>query len=77
MAKTITLDGARLHEVRVTLASGGDPIVQASFSLLSGSILVHTVNLQNLSAQLEQSEQDAAIALFAAVGQALSRIELS
>jgi len=77
MARTITIDGAQLHEVRVVVTPTGSTAVQASFTLLSGTQEVKLVNLHDFTADLQSGELAAANALLTAMTAVLTRIELS
>ena len=77
MARTITLDGATLHEIRIVPTPTGQTAVQVTFSLLSGSTVVQRVNLHDVTAQLQSGELAAANTLLAAINAALQRVELS
>ena len=77
MARTITIDGAQLHEVRIVMTPLGKTAVQASFSLLAGTTIVKQVNLRDFTADLEAAELSAANAVLTALNGALTRLEVS
>lgn len=77
MAKTVTIDGAQLREVRVVVGPNSQIAVQASFALLSGTTLVQEVCLTDLTTKMQSIEIAGANALVTAMNGVLSRVELT
>jgi hypothetical protein len=77
MARTVTIDGSQLQEVRVSLNSLGQLTVQASFVLTSGGNVFQQVFLQDLTNQLQANETSAASTLYSLIGGAVQRVELA
>lgn len=76
MARTITIDGAQLHEVRIVTTPTGETAIQLSYNLLSGTAVVRQVSLDDITARLKSSEMGMAKGLLTAMEAALARLEL-
>lgn len=77
MPRTITLDGAKLYEVRVMVSPTGQTIVNASFVLLSGQQVIQQISMKDYTPHLQAGELTAANALLSAISNAVNRVELS
>jgi hypothetical protein len=76
MARTMTIDGATLREIRVVVSPSGKTAVQLSFTLLSGTTVVQEINGRDFTAKLAANELGAANSLITAMSGALGRLEL-